>query len=269
MSDSGIQSRFRSNSKSRYRESSVDSLFSERSGEIIVSEETPSHDEIVETSAASEVPVASRKPPPVPGLWVFPSLLPDHVSRDIITALGDADIFSGGARDQVMLFEAPKHLSANSNLPAYIHELIDRIRVLLLPQLPAEIMALLFDQSLARQVILNLYPPGEGITPHVDLPNRYADGIIGCSLIGGCVMTLQEVNGDHRPDECGRYDVYLPPRTVYVLSGEARWDWTHGIKGREFDIVQGEDGAGERTLLRDLRVSATFRWMKDGADILS
>lgn len=62
-------------------------------------------------------------------------------------------------------------------------------------------------------------------------------------------------------------DVYMPPRTVYVLSGEARCDWAHSIPGRSFDLV--EDNGGQVTLLRETRVSVTFRWMKKGADELS
>ncbi|WVF69960.1 hypothetical protein IAT40_004745 [Kwoniella sp. CBS 6097] len=249
----------------RSRGSSIDSLFSESSHEIDDAYETIDdgilelNDSLREQSTLGSY-VASRIAPPIPGLWVFPSLLPDDVCRDTINALGDADIFSGGTRDQVMLFEAPKHFSTGSSLPDYIHQLIDHIKDYLKPHIPKETAQLIFDQPLARQVILNLYPPGQGITPHVDLPNRYADGIIGCSLIGGCVMTLQK--------STERHDVYMPPRTVYVLSGAARWDWSHGIEGREYDIVTRGDDGGEKTILRDLRVSVTFRWLKEGADLL-
>lgn len=120
-------------------------------------------------------------------------------------------------------------------------------------------MGTLFEQSLARQVILNLYPPGQGITPHIDLPNRYADGIIGVSLLGGCVMTFQ------RGDE--RHDIYLPERTVYVMTGEARWEWSHGIEARKEDLVN--TGRGIETKVRGTRVSMTFRWMSKGADVLA
>ena len=57
--------------------------------------------------------------------------------------------------------------------------------------------------------------------------------------------------------------IYLPPRSVYVLTGEARWEWAHGIEARTRDRVDG------RVVLRDTRVSVTFRWMKEGADVLT
>ncbi|WVQ98001.1 hypothetical protein IAU59_005121 [Kwoniella sp. CBS 9459] len=253
-------------SRPRSRDSSIDSLFSERTDEdntrihLILTSSSPTSSPDASISG-STIHDASRLAPSIPGLWIFPSVLPNDIARNTVNALGNVDVFSGGSRDQVMLFEAPKHLSANSSLPAYIHKLLNDVRELLQPYITVETARTLFDQPLARQVILNLYPPGEGITPHIDLPNRYADGIIGCSLIGGCVMTFQK--GEER------HDVYLPPRTVYILSGESRWEWTHGIEGREHDVVEREGGQGRETILRDLRVSVTFRWMKEGADILS
>ncbi|TXT13088.1 hypothetical protein VHUM_01489 [Vanrija humicola] len=155
-----------------------------------------------------------------------------------------------------MLFTAP-----GGQLPAHIAALDSEVRALLAPLLPALVLALAFDQPLARQAILNLYEPGTGITPHVDLPGRYADGIVGCSLAGGCVMTFLREDGGER------HDVYLPPRTVYILSGEARWQWAHGIGYRDTDVVEVDGRAV--TLPRSLRVSVTFRWMQEGAGVLA
>ncbi|WWD21452.1 hypothetical protein CI109_105937 [Kwoniella shandongensis] len=224
--------------------SSFDSLFSE-------------HDDATTPTAAK------RECPLVPGLWVFPSLLPDDIARETLHAVGEDDLFSGGNRDQVMLFEAPESTltSRPSSLPTYINSLIRVLEESLKCRIPIEAHRVVFHQSLARQVILNLYPPGQGISPHVDLPNRYADGILGCSLIGGCVMRLTKGEEVHQ--------VYMPPRTVYVFTGEARWEWKHGIEGKYDDLVERLAGGQAETLLRDLRVSVTFRWMKEGADLLS
>jgi alkylated DNA repair dioxygenase AlkB len=171
--------------------------------------------------------------------------------------MSDQDAFSG--RDQVMLFTRPP--PHPSSLPTYLLELQDSIRSLLSTQLPLDEVSTALDQPLARQVILNLYPPGQGISPHIDLPNRYADGIIGVSLTGGTSITFEH-------EEKGlRHEVYLPERTVYVMTGEARWEWSHGIDGRVSDLVRGHDGV--ETKLRSTRVSVTFRWMKEGADLLA
>lgn len=171
--------------------------------------------------------------------------------------MSDQEAFSG--RDQVMLFTRPP--PHPSSLPPYLLELQNSIRALIGTRLPPDELSTVLDQPLARQVILNLYPPGQGISPHIDLPHRYADGIIGVSLIGGTAMTFEHEGKGLR------YEVYLPERTMYVMTGEARWEWKHGIEGRRSDSIQGVNGL--ETRLRSTRVSVTFRWMKEGSDILA
>ena len=70
------------------------------------------------------------------------------------------------------------------------------------------------------------------------------------------------------------HTVYLPKGTIYALTGPARWEWSHGIEERMSDYVLDDEddsrtggGASGREILRDTRVSITFRWLKsDGAD---
>jgi len=172
----------------------------------------------------------------------------------VLNAIAQDGVFNG--KDQVMLFTRPP--PHPSSLPPYLLELQDTVRALLMPLLCRFEYHTALNQPLARQIILNLYPPGEGISPHIDLPNRYADGIIGVSLTGGTTMTFQK--GEER------FDTYMPERTIYVMTGEARWKWSHGIVGRISDIVETEDGV--ETRLRSTRVSVTFRWMMEGAEVL-
>ncbi|KAE8539109.1 hypothetical protein D1P53_005480 [Cryptococcus gattii VGV] len=252
-------------------------------------------------------PIATRTCPPIPGLYIFPGLLPRDIASQTLCDIAEADIFVGGTRDQVMLFESPPlNDTSDSSLPGYIHRLLFTLSSLLshatpatpthTPPLPAQLHHLLFSQPLARQAIINLYPAGTGITPHIDLVGRYADGVVGCSIIGGCAMTFskavasvasqsqsqtQSQSQGQRENREERYNVYLPPRSVYILSGPARWDWTHGIEARCEDVVERKPKPGSRykcelekemeteTILRDLRLSITFRWLKHGANVLS
>lgn len=121
-----------------------------------------------------------------------------------------------------------------------------------------------------RQYILNLYKPSQGITPHIDLPDRYEDGIVGICFGSGCVMDFTRSSASADPAES--HSVYLPPRTVYTMTGPARWEWKHGIPARDRDRVEVEaaesGGAGWQTLLRDVRVSITLRWMREGANVV-
>ena len=123
----------------------------------------------------------------------------------------------------------------------------------------------------SRQAIINLYHPGEGISDHVDLLGRYDDGIVGVSFISGCVMRFRK--SDHR-DPLSHNDpqytnLYLPPRSVVALVGDARYNWSHGIPSRRLDLVQDEfepQGGKSTWLDRQLRLSVTFRWLLRGAD---
>lgn len=87
-------------------------------------------------------------------------------------------------------------------------------------------------------------------------------------------MTFSRVSQSQgEEDREERHDAYLPPRSVYILSGPARWDWTHGIEARSEDVVDKRGLEKEEmeteTILRDLRLSITFRWLKPGANVLS
>jgi alkylated DNA repair dioxygenase AlkB len=176
--------------------------------------------------------------------------------ENALSAIAGDGVFNG--KDQVMLFTRPP--PHPSSLPQYLLGLQNEVRTLIEPLLPQDDFHTALNQSLARQIILNLYPPGEGISPHIDLPNRYADGIIGISLTGGTTMTFRK--GDMR------HDAYMPERTIYVMTGEARWEWSHGIEGRLVDEVETGNGQDVETRLRSTRVSVTMRWMKQGAEVL-
>jgi len=69
-----------------------------------------------------------------------------------------------------------------------------------------------------------------------------------------------------------RWDVYLPERSVIVLSEDARYGWTHGIDRCKQDYVASDDsalGAASGTWIdRGIRLSITFRWLLPGGDIV-
>ena len=202
--------------------------------------------------------------------------------------------------------DPPSHNTESSpdGLPAFLVDLLSHLSQALKSHLSDKTWNTVFAQSLARQVIINLYPPGKGITAHVDLPHRYADGILGVTIVGSASMTFRRVRheksgdieaatnerqsletsgGPRAPNEEGtacvderlrlarlshRHVVHLPPKSVYVLTGPARWNWSHGIEARDRDVVEQEDGT--RTMfLRDTRMSITFRWIKVDGEVLS
>jgi alkylated DNA repair dioxygenase AlkB len=97
------------------------------------------------------------------------------------------------------------------------------------------------------QVIVNEYRPGQGISAHVDCAPCFGPAIASLSLGGRCEMVFRHrISGERR-------SVMLEPLMLLILSGEARYDWTHEIPARKSDVINGERQPRTR------RVSLTFR----------
>ena len=90
------------------------------------------------------------------------------------------------------------------------------------------------------------YRPGSGIFAHVD-QEVFGDTIASVSLGSTCVMRFSH-GKSARVEE-----LLLEPRSVIVLSGEARWAWKHEIPARVVDTWQNLERPRSR------RVSLTFR----------
>ncbi|MEJ0062277.1 MAG: alpha-ketoglutarate-dependent dioxygenase AlkB [Alphaproteobacteria bacterium] len=103
------------------------------------------------------------------------------------------------------------------------------------------------------QVIVNEYQPGQGIAPHIDCVPCFAETITSLSLGSPCVMNFA------RSDTGQKTSLLLEPRSLLILSGEARYRWTHAIAARKSDKWNGAFFA------RGRRVSLTFRKVLAGA----
>jgi alkylated DNA repair dioxygenase AlkB len=74
------------------------------------------------------------------------------------------------------------------------------------------------------QVLVGRYPPGAGIGWHHDAP-IFGSGIVGVSLLAPCRMRFQRsTEGEHSVAQ-----IELEPRSAYLMSGSARWEWQHSI----------------------------------------
>ena len=111
-----------------------------------------------------------------------------------------------------------------------------------------------------NQMTVNHYKPGEGIGSHVDTPSAFADGLISISLNGGTVMQFRNVKDPKQRKKL----VYLPPRSMLLMSKDARYEWEHMIVSRMSDTHN------DVVLPRKLRVSLTLRTAlsEDGASYL-
>lgn len=114
-----------------------------------------------------------------------------------------------------------------------------------------------------NQLTVNEYSPGEGIGSHVDTPSAFADGLISISLNSGIVMEFRKVvdkddlSTREKSEGPNRKLVYLPPRSLLLMSGDARYRWEHMIVTRKTDTHNGE------VQRRGTRVSLTLRTALD------
>jgi len=104
-----------------------------------------------------------------------------------------------------------------------------------------------------NQLTLNEYTPGQGIGSHVDTESAFDDGLLALTLNGGIVMEFREVDASDDAEPKKKKLVYLPPRSLLLLSNDARYKWEHMIVSRKTDTVDGV------VLPRKLRVSLTLR----------
>jgi len=104
-----------------------------------------------------------------------------------------------------------------------------------------------YSPTLPDQLIVNEYEPGQGIANHTDCRTCFRDSIISLSLGSPCVMDFINPNKELKKS------LLLEPRSLIVLKGEARYEWTHGIAKRKSDNFQGQN------FKRTRRVSLTLR----------
>jgi alkylated DNA repair dioxygenase AlkB len=96
------------------------------------------------------------------------------------------------------------------------------------------------------QMLVNEYYPGQGIAMHRDY-EPFDRTVVSLSLLSACVMDFRHIKSGRRES------LLLEPRSLLVLSDEARYEWAHGIAARKKDKW---DGA---VVPRARRLSVTFR----------
>ena len=165
-------------------------------------------------------------------------------------------------------------------LPEWTEPLLNRLRerVTALPGLSEWVQP--------DQLTVNEYQPGQGIAAHVETHSAFENVLLGISLQSGVTMDfrnceLRATRSAHHTadqateksrcapslsadvDECQAMEecsVWLPPRSLLVLSGSVRYGWSHGIAHRMTEQREGT------TQTRGLRYSLTFRKVRARGD---
>ena len=109
-----------------------------------------------------------------------------------------------------------------------------------------------------QQVIVNHYAPGQGIAPHVDHPIHFGPIIAIVSTGHPVPMVFTQQVSPHctKTVTPRSMTLVLQPGSLVLLTGPARWGWSHTILARRSD--------GGRP--RKPRISFTFRMVKELGD---
>lgn len=105
-------------------------------------------------------------------------------------------------------------------------------------------LKLISDDYDFNQCIVNNYIGKQGIGKHIDLVSF--GNVIGCITIGSGAIMRFRFNGEKK-------DIYVKPNSLYIMSGDARYKWTHEMPSNLYDTINGEK------IKRNRRISITFR----------
>lgn len=77
--------------------------------------------------------------------------------------------------------------------------------------------------------LVTKYKPGVGIASHHDHFGFFGDSVIVMNLGSGCNLDLTNNSIITR--------VYVPRRGIYIMTGDARYVWTHGVPTQDEDTL--------------------------------
>ncbi|GAQ85696.1 hypothetical protein KFL_002490140 [Klebsormidium nitens] len=222
----------------------------------------------------------------IPGLVCIPDFVSEEEERELVAAVDDGNWHRLAKRRVQHYGYEFKYQSRNVDptaelgaFPPPLQSVSQRVERLLTgecEQVCSEDDATGGKQTEAEQswpldqLTVNEYPAGVGLSPHVDTHSAFHGAIVSLSLAGPTVMEFRrQCQEAQAPDGSSSTDttdgllerrcLFLAPRSLLVLTGEARYAWQHYIPHRKSDLVRGE------IVLRGRRrVSLTFRKVRTG-----
>lgn len=188
---------------------------------------------------------------PVPGLYLLEEVISPQEEKDLLEQIEKEPWFPNRNKTRLLQIYGPQHDSKYRTItdsegkikytphPPYSRTLVSYLERCssLTQKLPEEYFSSL-DQSV--ELFVNHYRPGDTLRQHHDHRSTYQECILGVSLLSEAVMTFNR--GRKR-----QIKVKVPPRSVYLSTGQSRYLYQHGIR---------EGGIKER------RISLTYRVLK-------
>lgn len=194
---------------------------------------------------AGQAPLAAVEEVTVPGLYYLEDTVKDE--RQLVEAIDSQEwgrVSASRTARKVQHYGYRYDYSGRSApeligpLPSFLEPLRDTLHATCLR------LGLIDNNYTFNQCIINDYEPGQGIAPHIDSP--FFGEVIGCFTLQGAA-TMEFSNGSKR------YDLYAKPGSLYIMSGEARHTWKHGMTARKSDTIR------TTRIARTRRISVTFR----------
>ena len=196
---------------------------------------------VLPTDSRIEVPIHHTDPSAPSGLHVIEDWLSLDDERQIVDDI-DSRPWDTTIRRRVQHYGFQfkySQLTVDSDRPVNDFPSLIKSHVLYRP----ELCSFGFDQ-----LTINEYLPGVGIASHCDTHSAFIETIAVVSLINP--VTMDFVNHDNSR----RVSLVIPPRSLYLMTGDSRFGWRHAIANRKTDVnLDGEVHPRLR------RISLTFR----------
>ena len=188
------------------------------------------------------------EPAGVPGLSYVPDFLSAHEETELVAAIDGSGWISE-------LQRRVQHYGWRYDYQA--RQIDASMRLGPLPEWAALLARRLVSSRLLAdlpdQLIVNEYVGDQGISRHVDNEPGFADGIATISLLESWEMVFRE-RGEQRGRKVTRR---LDRRGAAIMTGDARYRWTHEIPKRKYEPGRVKRGR---------RISLTFRKVRVPAD---
>ena len=207
-----------------------------------------------EAGVVPDPPETSRRHPErdIPGLVYKPDFITEDEETRLLACID-------GAEWSTELQRRVQHYGWRYD---YNQRRIDEsMRLGELPEWARDLARRLVDEGFMKdppdQVIVNEYRRRQGISRHIDQPQSFAEHVATISLLETWGMVFR------CRDSKEKIEKPLERRSVAVLTGDARFKWTHEIPNRTYEVLMDEYGK-RRRVERSRRISLTFRTARPG-----
>lgn len=169
----------------------------------------------------------------IPGLFYLPTFLPKADQKKLLKFLKDTNWVDGPGKRKVAHYgynypySRELKLEPTDPIPGLFKDLI----IKKFKNVP------ILSNYTPDQAIVNRYLSGEGIGKHTDHKKLFGDKIVCITVGSGADMVFRNYGGES-------VKIKTEPGSCYIMSGDARWKWTHEMP---------------RVHLEEPRYSITFR----------